>query len=529
MFSADGKYLFFVSHRNYHPGGHRQAGSTRRRRATFGIGRIYFVTLAKDTKSLVGPEERRSAARPDEKKATKGRNGQAGQGEGRRPKKVVVKVDLDGLPDRIGVLPLPPSNYGHLTSVGERLYYCRTAGRRQARLLVYDFENGRRPSWARLTDYRISADGKKMLVRSGQSFAITDLPPARWNPAERSSDLSNMKVQLDRRAEWKQIYRECWRQMRDFLYAPNMQGVDWPKKRALYEPLLPYVESPRRSDLRHRRDDRRVEPRATAYVGGGDYPQPAAHPARACSARKIERDPASGYFRIARILKGENWDPKLRSPLTEIGVNVKQGDYILAVDGKPTNEMKNIYAALVDTAGKQVTLRVNSQPQTEGSHETVVVPTADERPLYYLNWVQGNIERVSKATGGKIAYVHIPDMGPEGLNEFVKLYYPADRQGGADRGRPRQRRRQRLAADHRVLRREAAMITMARNTTGERRSDGHDPRAEGDALERVLRFRRRHRGLPLQEVQARAGDRQALVGRGGRHPRLAAACWTAAP
>jgi tricorn protease len=199
-----------------------------------------------------------------------------------------------------------------------------------------------------------------------------------------------------------------------------------------------------------------------AYVGGGDYPRPPRIHVGLLGA-KLQRDPVSGYYRIGHILKGQNWDPRLRSPLTEIGVNVKEGDYILAVDGKPADRMPNIYAALLDTAGKQVTLRVNSRPEMSGSRLAVVVPTADERPLYYLNWVLRNIERVSQATGGKVAYVHIPDMGPAGLNEFVKLYYPqTGKQGlivdvrgnGGGNVSPQIIER---------LRRQLAMITVARN------------------------------------------------------------------
>ncbi len=464
VFSADGKYLLFVSHRNYRPGG---GGGEREEDAPSGTGRIYFLTLAKDTVSPSAPKSDEVQLGQNEKKADEpaGREGKKGSPRADTPKSVMVKVDLDGLPERIGVLPGPPADYHGLRPAGGRLYYCRHGrGDGKSTLLAYDFEKRKETALGPVTDYRISADGRKILVRSGESFAIADLPAGELKPGT-PLDLSNMKVQLDCRAEWNQIYHECWRQMRDFVYAPNMQGVDWAAKRALYEPLLPYVNH--RADLTYVIGELIGElSLGHTYVGGGEYPHPRRIPLGLLGAQ-LERDPASGYFRIVRILKGENWDPKLRSPLTEIGVNVKQGDYILAVDGKPADKMKNIYAALVDTAGRQVTLRVNSRPQSEGSRETVVVPTDDERPLYYLNWVRGNIERVSKATGGKIAYVHVPDMGPEGLIEFFKLYYP-------------QTGKQGLIVDVRgnaggfvspqiieVLRRQAAMITMARNTSGD--------------------------------------------------------------
>jgi tricorn protease len=179
---------------------------------------------------------------------------------------------------------------------------------------------------------------------------------------------------------------------------------------------------------------------------------------------QFEKDPASGYFKITRILKGQNWDKSMVSPLTQVGITAAEGDYVLAVDGKSTKEMRNIYSALVNTVGKQVTLTLNSVASTQGSRDEVVIPIGDEHNLYYYNWVQENIRKVDAATGGRVGYLHIPDMGPEGLNEFVKYYYP-------------QLRRKALIVDVRGngggsvspmiierLRREIAMIDVARNT-----------------------------------------------------------------
>ena len=231
-----------------------------------------------------------------------------------------------------------------------------------------------------------------------------------------------MKVKLDRHAEWNQIFNECWRQMRDFLFDPHLHGVDWKKMHDTYAQLLPYVNH--RADLTYIIGEMIGELNiGHSYVGGGDYPKPERIELGLLGA-KLERDASSKYYRITKILKGQNWDKSLRSPLTDIGVDAKEGDYIIAIDGKPTNEMNDIYEALVGKAGKQVTLKLNSSAKEAGSKETVVVPTADERPLYYLEWVEGNIEKVSKATDGKVGYVHIPDMGVGGLNEFVKYFYP---------------------------------------------------------------------------------------------------------
>ena len=172
-----------------------------------------------------------------------------------------------------------------------------------------------------------------------------------------------MEVTLDRQAEWKQIFNECWRQMRDFFYDPNMHGVDWPVMKQRYAALLPYVNH--RADLTYIIGEMIGELNVGhAYVGGGDYPR-AARVQMGLLGARLERDPDTGTFQIKKILKGQNWEGGLRSPLTEIGVNVKEGDYIVAVDGKPTNEMNDIYEALVNTAGKQVTLTLNGSPKSQ--------------------------------------------------------------------------------------------------------------------------------------------------------------------
>ncbi len=139
---------------------------------------------------------------------------------------------------------------------------------------------------------------------------------------------------------------------------------------------------------------------------------------------EVSRDPATRAYRVDRILPGENWDKQTRSPLTAVGVDVKPGDYILAINGTPVSTLPNLYDALIGTADKQVILRVNSKPTDTGARDVTVVPTDNEAPLYYLAWVQKNIDEVSKKTGGEVGYMHIPDMGRPGLNEFTKLYFP---------------------------------------------------------------------------------------------------------
>ena len=466
-FSADGKYLFFVSDRAFSPRG----GQFEANYAYFDLANIYFVTLAKETPSPLAPKSDEVKIKKDDEKKEGAAGAEAGLAEKKdgadkkddkkEEKKVVVKVDAEGLEQRIAMLPLPPSGYRHLTSVGDKLYYVRQGSRdEKPRLEMFDLEKLKETELGEFGSYAISADTKKMLVGTEGAYAIIELPSAKIEIKERLN-LGELKVFLDRPAEWGQIYRECWRQMRDFVYDPNLHHVDWPGMRARYEPLLAQVHH--RADLTYLIGEMIGELNlGHAYVGGGDYPKADRIPLGLLGAR-LSRDPVTGYFRVETILQGQNWDKRLRSPLTEIGVDVKPGDFIIAIDGQPVDKMPNLYAALVNTAGKQVRLKVNHEPKAEGARETVVIPTEDEQPLYYLNWVRNNLERVSQATGGRVGYVHIPDMGTPGLNEFVKYFYPqvnkealiVDVRGnGGGNVSPQIIER---------LRREPAMFTIARN------------------------------------------------------------------
>jgi tricorn protease len=415
-FGGDGKYLFFVSDRNFNP----VYSATEWNHAYTDMSGIYMVTMARATASPFAPKS-------DEVKiADAGKESAPGKEEKKEKKpesKPAMTVDAEGIQQRIVALPVAAGGYRNLTAVGEKLFYVRQGARDGGpKLMVYDLEKQKETELGDFGGYEISADGKKMLVGGGASgYSIVDLPSGKIETKEKLN-LSDMKVTLDRRAEWNQIFNECWRQMRDFLYDPNLHGVDWPAMRERYAALLPFVNH--RADLTYIIGEMIGELNVGhAYVGGGDMPKPARTPAGLLGAR-IERDGASGYYRIAKIYRGQNWDPALRSPLTEVGVEAREGDYIIAVDGKSTRELGSFGEALVNTAGKQVTLTLNGKASESGARKTVVVPTSDERPLTYLNWVQGNLEKVRAATDGKVGYVHVPDMGVGGLNEFVKYYYP---------------------------------------------------------------------------------------------------------
>ncbi len=444
-FSDDGKWLLFASARDYRP----IYSNTEWNHAYLDMERVYMVALAKDTPSPFAPksdevtiakdEEKKPADAPAEKSdSTKPAASEKSKIE--NPKsKITVKVDADGLPGRIIGLPIAPSNYGSIFMIGEKVYYRRAPGgpaggggggegfgasiASRPAVALYDLKTKRETELGNFDFFEVTANGKKMLVRVGRDFSLIDLPSAKVELKPDSKiDFSAIEVRLDRQAEWTQIFHESWRQMRDFFYAPNMHGVDWPAQRAKYAALLPSVAT--RNDLTYLIGEMISELNiGHAYVGGGDRVE-APRIKTGLLGAELSRDSASRAYRIDKILPGENWQTKTRSPLTELGVNVKAGDFILAVNGQPVRDLANIYAALIGTAGKQVVLRVNSTPTDAGARDITVVPIADEAPLYYEQFVADNIAYVAKKTDGKVGYLHIPDMGPEGLNEFVRRFYP---------------------------------------------------------------------------------------------------------
>lgn len=483
-FSGDGKFLFFVSARDFNP----IYSQTEWNHAYRDMTRIYAVALSKDTPSPFLPKDESETGEPEKKPddkevprkptrlmkeflKTKGvTDGKITkelyaeflkQSAKEKPKSVEVKVDLDGIEERVLRLPVAAGNYRNLQSVGGNVYYVRAAsGSPAPTLAVYDLKEKKETALGAIGAYEISTDGKKMLVSQGGKYAIVDLPKAPVT-LDKPLDLSGMEMKLDRRAEWRQIFHECWRQMRDFFYDPTMHGVDWVGMKARYEVYLPHVAH--RADLTYVIGEMISELNAGhAYVGGGDVPKPERIPLGALGA-KLRKDPAAGYVQIEKILKGMRWDPELRSPLHELGVNAKDGDWILSVDEKSTKEMPNIAEALVNKVGKQVTLRLNDKPRAAGSRKVTVVPIGSEASLHYHDWVEGNLKKVSDATNGQVGYLHVPDMLQTGLNQFAKYFYP-------------QVRKKALIIDMRGngggnvspmlierLRREIAMMTVARN------------------------------------------------------------------
>ncbi len=410
-FSDDGKYLLFVSSRTFDP----TYSQTEWNHAYIDMSKIYLVTLAKSTTSPFAPED--AEVKISEKETPEKKP----EGKSENAKITDMKVDLDGISSRIVEVPVKASNYEGIVCVGNKIFYNEKRDEAEKPSVgMYDLEKKEEKDLGTGLGFEISANGKKMLVQKDNSFAVIDLPSA---PIEMKElvDLSNMKVWVDYSKEWEQIFNECWRQMRDFFYDPGMHGLDWKAVHDKYAVLLPYVKN--RDDLTYLIGEMIGELNiGHAYVLSGDKPEPERIYTGLLGA-ELSRH-SSGYYRIEKILEGANWSKDLRSPLTELGVDVKQGDFILAINGNSTREMKNIFEELVGKADQQTELTVNAKPEMAGSRKVVIIPLKDEADLYYYDWVQDNIRKVSEATNGEVGYIHIPDMGSNGLNEFIRHFYP---------------------------------------------------------------------------------------------------------
>jgi tricorn protease len=458
-FDKNGKYLYFTSERDFNP----TYSSVEWNYAYREMSRIYIITLQKDTPSpflTKNDEVTVDKGEAKDEKSGKSDKGKDKKKDSKKEDALSIKIDFEGIMSRI--IPLPDLNtayYYDLNAVENGLYYM-SWGNRGGGLYFYDLEEKEATKIGDFSDYYMTPDGKKMVVRKRWNIAVINAPKREVKGIDEPIDLSNMKKWVNLHEEWAQIYTEAWRQMRDFFYAPNMHGNDWPAIHDKYAVLIPYCGD--RNDVNYLIGEMIGELNiGHAYTGGGDRVETLRLKLGLLGA-ELERD-GSGYYKINKILKGESWNDATISPLTEIGVNAKEGDFIVAIDGVSTKDMVNIYEALIDKAGKAVVLSLNSKASESGARDVVVTPIESENSLYYYNMVQNNIEKVSKATNGQVGYIHIPDMGVEGLNEFVKYFYPQltkkaliidDRGNGGGNVSPMIIER---------LRREASMWTVTRN------------------------------------------------------------------
>ena len=379
-----------------------------------------------------GKKAARRAPRKDEGSAKKDEAEEtAAGGEVLAP----FKIDFDGLGRRVARVPVEADNWVGVAALDGRLlllrgtafYYGRDVGEKPA-LVSFSTSTSARPSElvSGFDDLALSADGTKLLVQRGDALTMRSTDPAQTE--ETAVPTGGLSTWVEPRQEWAQIFDEVWRRYRDFFYVENMHGYDWPALRERYRSLLADVGH--RSDLNYVISEMIAELSIShAYITGGDYEIPPRPPVALPGAR-FELDPAAGRYRIAEIFRGDNAEPKYRAPLTEIGVDVAPGLYVLAIDGEELTGDDNPYRLLRFKADRPVTLTVNDTPSLDGARQVTYRPVGSEADLVYLAMVDRNRRRVDELSGGRLGYLHVPDMGADGIYEWVKWFYPQIRKQG---------------------------------------------------------------------------------------------------
>ncbi len=397
------KYLYFFSNRDFN----LKFSNWEFNYVYTNPTRVYSAALNNDVPALFQPKS-------DEEKVNGEENNKKDTGE------VVVKIDSENFENRIAVLPGKSGNYGSLHSAenGVSYIYRDDSG---SKLKFFNQEEEKEVTVLEdIGNYVVSANGKKILYAKAGEYGIVDVKENQKNTDGRI-DLTNLELKVYPKEEWKQIFVDGWRLLRDWFYDENMHGNDWQKMKEKYEQLVPFVSH--RMDLDYIFGELVGELNAGhTYVDWGDFKRVKRIEGGLLGC-ELEADP-SGFYKITKIFKGENWHSDFRSPLTEYGVNVKEGDFIIAIDGHELSSDLNPYKYLENKAEKVVTLLVNSKPSKDGAREEKVRPVKSELNLFYLDWVNSRMKMVDELSGGKIGYIHIPNTATEGNRELFKYFYP---------------------------------------------------------------------------------------------------------
>jgi tricorn protease len=416
VFDPSGKYLYFFSSTDAGPVKHWFAMSNVDMEITRSI---YLVVLNKGEESPLAKES-------DEEKISTGKDEEKKENEGEKNKAVII--DFDKLNDRIVSLPLPSGNYSNLQAGSEgQIYYLEAPPLAEGpfspetKLHMFDLSKRKDETLATgINDYTISADHKKLLYAARNAWSIVDAGrPVK--PGEGQLNTSSIEVRIDPPAEWRQIFHEAWRINRDYFYDPNMHGIDWKAMKEKYEIFLPHLSC--RGDL-----NRVIRWMGSNLgvghhrVGGGD------------TLVDVDRVPVgllgadfrveNGRYRFEKVFGGLNWNPELRSPLTEPGVDVAEGEYLLAVSGEQVEPPANLFKYFENTAEKLVEITVGSSPDGQGARTVEVVPVASEYALRNRDWVEGNVRKVDEATDGRCAYVYVPNTAGLGHIYFKRYFFP---------------------------------------------------------------------------------------------------------
>ena len=461
-FDKNGKYLYFTASTNLALGAAGLDMSSDEHRVSRAA---YVAVLSKDEKSPLAPESDEEKSK-DEKKSDqdkdkdkdkdkskdkdqakdkdkkskaddKSADKSGDKSEDKKDKKdepVVVKIDLDGIGQRILTLPIPPKNYVNMLPgksgvlfLSEGPLVITEDDQPDLSQTIQKFDLSKRKLdkfMEDVNDYTVSADGEKILYRKGDqwSTASADDGPGGGGPPKPGFGplkMDDWKVYVEPRAMWKQIYNETWRIERDFFYDPHYHGLDLDKVKKKYQPYLEGISS--RGELTYLFEECLGEITVGhMFVGGGETPE-----TKKVRGGLLGADYSleSGRYRIAKVYNGENWNPGVQAPLTQPGVNVKAGDYILAVNGRELKSSDIIYSFFEETAGKQVVLKVGPNADGKDSREVTVVPVDSEEALRHLDWVEGNRRKVDQATGGRVAYVYVPNTAGGGYTSFNRYFF----------------------------------------------------------------------------------------------------------
>jgi tricorn protease len=422
-----GDYLYFMANHEFRP----QISQIEFDFATNRARGIFVMALRKDVKNPFPPESDEVTIGKDKAKDEKDEKDE-------KDKKTAEPkdggIDFDGLELRVARVPLDAQNYFGLTVKSDALiygvapegYYGRSAETKPT-LRIFAFKDRKE---SKLVDdiggFVVSRDGSKVLVRQDQAWNVYDAtaPGAGASGAgpKKTVSTAGLMLEKDPVAEWNDIFNEVWRRYRDFFYAPNMHGYDWEALRQRYSQLLPYVAH--RTDLNYVISEMISELTVQhAYIDGGDVQIPP-RPHAGLPGARFEVDAKSGRYRIARILAGQNEEEVYRSPLTEIGVDAKAGDYVLTINGEDVTAKDDIYKSLRHAGDAPVILMLNSAPSLTGARKVTYRPLASETNLLYREWVEQNRRRVDELSHGRIGYMQLPDMGENGIREFIKWYFP---------------------------------------------------------------------------------------------------------
>ena len=469
---ASGKYLWFLASTDFGLRSQWLDMTSYDREENFGL---YLAVLKKGEPSPLLPESdedagvgNRPAGAVSPQNACTARRGATGGGAGEsnqesgdqpapqaRPRTpVTVQIDFDGLQQRIiAVEGIPERQYSELhAGVAGTVFYLEAAPGAQGRggtgggstLQRYRVSDRRASAFvSSVAEYDLSADGCKLLYRTGgggggrgrqgggadaaQTVNLFLVDTATSPAAGQGRVNATLRMYLEPKDEFKQIFNEGWRNQRDYLYVPNTHGADWPKMKEMYGQLLPYVNH--RADLNYLLDNMGAEIAiGHSYVRGGDMPEV---PPSIGGLLGADFTIDNGRYKIAKIYDTESWNPELRAPLAAPGVNVSVGDYILAINGVELKAPDNIYRLLDGTSGRQTALTVNSKPAMEGSRIVTVVPVPSEQTLRTRAWVESNRRLVDKLSNGQLAYVYLPNTGQPGYSSFNRYYFAQQDKSGA--------------------------------------------------------------------------------------------------